>query len=276
MYSKSLCCLDMMITPKIRMTCSLALKHIHITSPQVFYLFVSWTTRNLWFLGTDTIPKHFIFIKDLTRFKQRIYSQNDAKNRNPSKNKKCRFCDFSGSQITVQNHDAQIHRDQVDERDQYELESQQIHLRFTNQQFEMPAPVVVYADFELAITEKNRHNPIMLSCLDVSRIPTIHTQLQVFHAPHEEESDLRSFMDYLIQLQESVKRHLFNEMSLVVTLKVDKDYRFISVYPFCHKKLESNKVRHHAHVAGEYSNGVEVKHYDAGQYIFTCCQKCNL
>ena len=83
-------------------------------------------------------------------------------------------------------------------------------------------------------------------------------------------------MDYLIQLQESVKRHLFNEMSLVVTLKVDKDYRFISVYPFCHKKLESNKVRHHAHVAGEYSNGVEVKHYDAGQYIFTCCQKCNL
>ena len=110
----------------------------------------------------------------------------------------------------------------------------------------------------------------------VSRIPTIHTQLQVFHAPHEEESDLRLFMDYLIQLQESEKRYLFNELPLEVTPKVDKDYRFTFVYPFCHKKLGNDKVRHHAHVVGEYSNGVEVKHYEAGQYIFTCCQKCNL
>ena len=30
------------------------------------------------------------------------------------------------------------------------------------------------------------------------------------------------------------------------------------------------------HVVGEYLNGVEVKHYEAGQYIFTCCKKCNL
>ena len=112
----------------------------------------------------------------------------------------------------------------------------------------MPAPVVVYADFESAIDEKNRYKPIMLSCLAVSRITTIQTHLQVFNAPHEEESDLRPFMDYLIQFQESVKRHLFNEMPLKVTPKVDKDYRFTSVCPFCHKKLESDKVRHHAHV----------------------------
>ena len=127
----------------------------------------------------------------------------------------------------------------------------------------MPVPVVMYPDFESTINGKNRHKPIMLSCLTVSRIPTIHTQLQVFHAPHEEESDLRFFIDYLIQLQESVKRHLFNELPLEVTPKVEKDYRFISVYPFCHKKLESDKVRHHAHVVGEYSNGVEMKHYEA-------------
>ena len=81
----------------------------------------------------------------------------------------------------------------------------------------------VYADFESAINEKKGHKPIMLSCLTVSRIPTIQTQLQVFHAPHEDESDLRPFMDYLIQLQESVKRYLFNELSLEVTPKVDKD-----------------------------------------------------
>ena len=73
----------------------------------------------------------------------------------------------------------------MDECDQYELESQQTYLRFTNQRFEMPAPVVVYVDFESAIDEKNRHKPIMLSCLAVSRIPTIHTQLQVFNTPHE-------------------------------------------------------------------------------------------
>ena len=100
----------------------------------------------------------------------------------------------------------------------------------------MPAPVVMYTDFESAIDEKNKHKPIMLSCLTMFRIPTIRTQLQVLRTPHEEKSDLRPFMDYLVQLQESVKRHLFNEMPLEVTPKVGKDYRFISVCPFCHKK----------------------------------------
>ena len=126
---------------------------------------------------SGTIPKHFIYIKGLIGFKQRIYLQNDAKNRNLSRNKKCRFSNFSGSQTTVQNNEVQVHRNQIDECDQYELESQQTHLRFTNQRFEMPAPVEVYAYFESAIDEKNRHKPIVLSCLAVSRISTIHTQL---------------------------------------------------------------------------------------------------
>ena len=64
----------------------------------------------------------------------------------------------------------------------------------------MPAPVVVYADFESAIDDKNRHKPIMLSCLAVSRIPAIENQLRVFHAPHENEEHLRPFMEYLVQL----------------------------------------------------------------------------
>ena len=63
----------------------------------------------------------------------------------------------------------------------------------------MPAPVVVYADFESAIDEKNKYKPIMLSCLAVSRIPAIDTQLWVFHSPHEDENNLRLFMEYLIQ-----------------------------------------------------------------------------
>ena len=152
MYLKSLCYLDTMITPRIGMNISRALRSIRVTSPQVFYLFASWTTWEI----QHTIPKHFLYIKDLTGFKQRICCQNDLKNRNLSRNKKYRFCDFSDSQTAVQNHEEQIFWDQIDERDQYELESQQTHLQFTNQRFEMPAPVVMYADFESAIDEKNR------------------------------------------------------------------------------------------------------------------------
>ena len=112
----------------------------------------------------------------------------------------------------------------------------------------------------------------------VSRIPTIQTQLQVFHEPHEDQSDLRPFMDYLIQLQESVKRHLFKELPLECTPEIENDYQCAIYCSFYGKSFARGvrEVRHHAHVAGEYSNCIEVKHYEAGQYIFTCCQKCNL
>ena len=93
----------------------------------------------------------------------------------------------------------------MDDRDQYKLSSEETRLRFTNQQYEMLAPVVVYVDFESAIDDKNRHKPIMLSGLAVSHIITIQTQLRVFHSPQENESDLRPFMENLIQLQENVK-----------------------------------------------------------------------
>ena len=119
----------------------------------------------------------------------------------------------------------------------------------------MPALVVVYADFESAIDDKNKHKPIMLSCLTVSRIPAIDTQLRVFHAPHESKEDLRPFMDYLTQLQSRVKDYLFDELPLENTSKVERDFCSTTVCPFCHKKLENDKVRYHAHVAGEYTTG---------------------
>ena len=141
----------------------------------------------------------------------------------------------------------------------------------------MPAPVVVYADFESAIDDKNRHKPIMLSCLAVSRIPAIDSQLRVFHAPHESEEELRPFMEYLTQLHQRVKEYLFNELPLENSPSIERDFRATTVSPFCHKKLEDDKVRHHAHVAGEYTTGKgEVRHFEAGQYICTCCTKCNL
>ncbi|CBK21751.2 uncharacterized protein [Blastocystis hominis] len=70
-------------------------------------------------------------------------------------------------------------------------------------------------------------------------------------------------MDYLTQLQSRVKEYLFDELPLENSPSIERDFRATTVCPFCHKKLENDKVRHHAHVA-------------AGQYICTCCTKCNL
>ena len=75
-------------------------------------------------------------------------------------------------------------------------------------------------------------------------------------------------MEYVIQLQESVKTYLFDEMPLESTSKIEKDFRSTTVCPFCHKKLEDDKVRHHAHVAGEYTTGNgEVRFFEAEQYV---------
>ena len=104
----------------------------------------------------------------------------------------------------------------------------------------MPAPIVVYADFESAIDDKNKHKPIMLSCLAVSRIPAFDSQLKIFHAPQESEEDLRPFIDYLTQLHHSVQTYLFDELLLESTSKVKKDFRAATVCPFCHKKLEDD------------------------------------
>ncbi|CBK24960.2 uncharacterized protein [Blastocystis hominis] len=70
-------------------------------------------------------------------------------------------------------------------------------------------------------------------------------------------------MDYLTQLQGRVKEYLFDELPLENSPSIERDFRATTVCPFCHKKLDNDKVRHHAHVT-------------AGQYICTCCTKCNL
>ena len=188
---------------------------------------------------------------------------------------------------SVHAHEVQAHRELGDESDQYELENEETRLRFTNQRYEMPAPVVVYADFESAIDDKNRHKPIMSSYLAVSRIPDIDTQLRVFYIPDESEEELRPSIVYLLNLHGTVKRYLFDELPLENSYDVEKDFRFTTVCPFCHVELgigeigddsmKEPKVRHHAHVAGEYTTGKgEVRFFKAGEYICTCCTKCNL
>ena len=84
-----------------------------------------------------------------------------------------------------------------------------------------------------------------------------------------------------------MKTYFFDELPLESTSKVEKDFRATTVCPFCHVELDSGeigddsmkapKVRHHAHVAGVYTTGKgEVRHFEAGQYICTCCTKYNL
>ena len=74
-----------------------------------------------------------------------------------------------------------------------------------------------------------------------------------------------------------MKEYLFDELPLESTSKVERNFRATTVCPFCHKKLENDKVRHHAHVAGEYTTGKGgICSFKAGQYICTCCTKCNL
>ena len=117
----------------------------------------------------------------------------------------------------------------------------------------------------------------MLSCLAVSRIPTIDSQLKVFHAPHEEKSSLLPFKEFLLQLQESVKKYLFDGLPLENTPKIERDYQSTSVCPVCRRKQEDDKMRHHAHVTGEYTTGKgDTRFFEAGQYICTCCTKYNL
>ena len=151
----------------------------------------------------------------------------------------------------------------------------------------MPALVVVYADFESAIDDKNRYKPIMLSCLAVSRISDIDTQLRVFHAPHENEEELRPFITYLLNLYGTVKRYLFEELPIKDLYEVEKDFRFTTVCPFCHTELGSGetggdsmktpKVRQYAHVVGEYTTRKgEARFFKAVEYIFTRYTKCNL
>ena len=142
----------------------------------------------------------------------------------------------------------------------------------------MSAPVVVYSDFESAIDDKNKHKPIMLSCLVVSRIPTIDSQLKIFHEPHENEEDLKAFIKYLIILHERVKKYLFDELPLESSYEIDRNFLSTTACPFCHVKLEEGtKVRHHAHVACEYTTRKGDTHFfEARQYICTCCTKGDL
>ncbi len=74
-------------------------------------------------------------------------------------------------------------------------------------------------------------------------------------------------IEYKIQMKEIEKKIMNNE-------EVSDD----EINDYQEYLLDQNKrikVKHHAHIEGNYSNGKTVKYYNAGQYICTCCNKCN-
>ena len=62
-----------------------------------------------------------------------------------------------------------------------------------------------------------------------------------------------SSLGYALTYYHTVQEDMYKEW--VKEKRTKKDFRATTVYPFCHKKLEDNNVRHHAHVAGEYTTG---------------------
>ena len=323
---------------------------------------------NLCMLNDEHLKvKHFVLIKDMSKFKQHLYRSKDNVQRNTARLCKCRWCDFSAAKKYTIVHEIKMHGDEVPEEERYILGDSNTYLKWQNQRYTMPVPVVVYADFECCIDKDKQHKPILLSCVTVSKIDNVKTEYKVFHAEHEDERDLIPFIDYLMHIKQDVCAYLFDEMNLEWSVDVEKDYDNTSICPFCHcgigskdevkensirmsscskdiyfkegeieeliktkgdamnwyadelekrrnadpfyqkqirmkfletmvldgrandkqqneyeqlkketRLAERVKVRHHAHVSGEYSNGECVRYYKAGEYICTCCDKCNL
>ena len=132
----------------------------------------------------------------------------------------------------------------MDGHDQYELSSEETRLRFTNRptndsKCQHRSSCMLTSSHPLMRRTNTCPSVVLFSC---ARIPSIQTQLRVFHASHEEESDLFPFMDYLIQLQESVKKYLFHELPIENTPEINRDYHSTIVCPFCHSKLDNGEI----------------------------------
>ena len=95
------------------------------------------------------------------------------------------------------------------------------------------------------------------------------------------DSSLGYALTYYYTVEGDMYKEWMNEK------RTKKDFRFTTVCSFCHTELDSGeigddsmkapKVRHHAHMKGEYTTGKgEVRLFEAGEYICTCCYKCNL
>ena len=221
--------------------------------------------------------KHFMYIKDIDGFKKYMLRYSEYKSHHFVGISKCHYCDdYYGTKTQILRHEILIHPEFVKESEKYKLIKKR--LIFKDGRYAMPSPIVVYADLESFSDNNGTIKPIMLSCLSVSRIPKIESEFHTFLAPNECESDMFGFIDFLLKLREKVWKYLSEELEIEVTPSVLMDYKITDTCPFCNVELGEGleKVKHHAHVSGEYYNGRETRYYNAGEYICTCCWRCNL
>lgn len=182
--------------------------------------------------------KHFVFVKNPMPFKQHVMDSNSTRNCHNNRKVTCRWCIFSDSKQNVIKHEIRCHPDKVSESEKYILEgSNDSRLKWTNQRYQMYAPVVCYADFESSIDKDGNHNPIMLSVARVSRIPNVSTEYKVFRGPNETPRDFVPFIDYLIDTKNAVVNELFDERNMVVTPEVNEDYYNSKQCPYCGVQL---------------------------------------
>ena len=195
------------------------------------------------------------------------------------RNAKCRFCDdffFFGSHtnpfmITKYRYIENF----VDESDQYDLSSEETRLRFTQ-------PAIWNASTGRRVCwlwvshwrqEQTQADHVVLSSrvscpchwyptLSLSR--TTREQRGIFAPPLFIGLDSHN-------CRARVKEYLFDELP-TRELSEHRDFCATTVCPFCHKKLDNDKVRHlHAHVTGEYTPQEKrggICSFKAGQVTF--------
>lgn len=182
--------------------------------------------------------KHFTLVKDPIPFKQHVMDSNSTRNCHNNRKVNCRWCVFSSTKQNVLKHEIKCHPDKVSESEKYILEgSNDSRLKWSNQRYQMYAPVVCYADFESSIDKEGNHKPIMLSVARVSRIPNISTEYKVFRGPNESPRDFVRFIDYLLDTKNSVVNELFDEHNMIVTPEVNEDYYNSKQCPYCGVQL---------------------------------------
>lgn len=217
--------------------------------------------------------KHFVLVKDPIPFKQHVMDSSSTRNCHNNRKVNCRWCVYSSSRQNVLKHEIKCHPNKVNESEKYILESSNdSRLKWSNQRYQMYAPVVCYADFESSIDKDGNHNPIMLSVARVSRIPNVSTEYKVFRGPNETPRDFVPFIDYLVDTKNAVVNELFDERNMIVTPEVDRDFCNSKQCPYCGVQLVTNEeMKERINVLKEsLPDTVEEQSYIEEKYYYYC------
>ena len=105
----------------------------------------------------------------------------------------------------------------------------------------MPAPVVVYTDFESVIDDKNRHKSIMLFCLDVPAFRPLICSCEYFI--HHTKKRAIFFLSWTIWFNcKECEEIPLPWIPIENTPEINREYRSTIVCPLCHRKLDNGEI----------------------------------